>query len=541
ALHAGRPEFRALAEDLRQITAASGVLYEVVEDADGKLHLVQGGTQGVMLSLSGLSMGTDEEGSHGRILLRTTTSPIDITDPSADFTAREHLDRTILIPPEGPPVRLIWTARRDQMPAGTHYRAHYDPAATEMAFNFVNKIKAVPGEHAVIVHGGPGRAFIEGPRPTWSPSHIYPDQLGKALPPIPPNESYRMISCEFDAGDFEESPGARLHGATGRAVIAADTTVWIHSSGIVYAAPKDPANPGRPASQPGTWRRYDDEGAHIAGQPLNGLVPQGGSDTWRSVSGDSDLTHENSAAPSTEAHSAGAEFEESPGLRVTGPSTGTGITHPAAADIRSSNDIIAALQPGFEAAQAVPAGMTLESPPATEPDQQGGGTGQTLPAGVVRFTDEEWAAHRAGVLVRVGQAYDAGLASDAQHTIDPGRQIWSADRLPAHRIVIDNIYNRARDVPNEGKAIFSGGLCGAGKTTVLTGHAGIDRSQYLTISADEIKEEMARIGLVPEIDGLSPMEASDLVHKESSYLARQLALRAQADGKNILWDTQMHS
>ena len=35
------------------------------------------------------------------------------------------------------------------------------------------------------------------------------------------------------------------------------------------------------------------------------------------------------------------------------------------------------------------------------------------------------------------------------------------------------------------------------------------------------------------------MEASELVHEESSYLARQLAIRAQADGKNLIWDITM--
>jgi hypothetical protein len=37
------------------------------------------------------------------------------------------------------------------------------------------------------------------------------------------------------------------------------------------------------------------------------------------------------------------------------------------------------------------------------------------------------------------------------------------------------------------------------------------------------------------------MEASDLVHKESSYIARQLAARAQVDGKNLIWDIQLSS
>jgi predicted ABC-type ATPase len=90
-------------------------------------------------------------------------------------------------------------------------------------------------------------------------------------------------------------------------------------------------------------------------------------------------------------------------------------------------------------------------------------------------------------------------------------------------------------------AIMAGGLGGAGKTTLLDHDLSIDRSNYLTINPDSFKEELAKRGLVPEIPGLSPMEASTLAHEESSYLARQLALRAIADGKNVLWDITMSS
>ena len=38
---------------------------------------------------------------------------------------------------------------------------------------------------------------------------------------------------------------------------------------------------------------------------------------------------------------------------------------------------------------------------------------------------------------------------------------------------------------------MAGGLGGAGKSTVLEKYAGIDRSKYLTINPDDIKEEMA--------------------------------------------------
>jgi hypothetical protein len=37
------------------------------------------------------------------------------------------------------------------------------------------------------------------------------------------------------------------------------------------------------------------------------------------------------------------------------------------------------------------------------------------------------------------------------------------------------------------------------------------------------------------------MEASDLVHEESSDVAKRLARRAQTDGKNVIWDITMSS
>jgi len=37
------------------------------------------------------------------------------------------------------------------------------------------------------------------------------------------------------------------------------------------------------------------------------------------------------------------------------------------------------------------------------------------------------------------------------------------------------------------------------------------------------------------------METSTLAHEESSYLARRLAMRAMAEGKNIIWDITMSS
>jgi predicted ABC-type ATPase len=174
-----------------------------------------------------------------------------------------------------------------------------------------------------------------------------------------------------------------------------------------------------------------------------------------------------------------------------------------------------------------------ETPPAPDDD---------TPADedrILPLTDKEWAEHLTEVRDTLDKARTKGLESHLLYTIDPDHQSWSKERRNLHDSIINDIYDAAKGVPNQGHAIVAGGLGGAGKTTVLTEHAGIDLSNYLMINPDNLKEEMARRGMISEIDGLSPMEASDLVHEESSYLARQIALRAQSDGKNVIWDITM--
>jgi predicted ABC-type ATPase len=157
------------------------------------------------------------------------------------------------------------------------------------------------------------------------------------------------------------------------------------------------------------------------------------------------------------------------------------------------------------------------------------------------LTDAEHADRVRHIRDRLEWARDQRLSTDQQHLVDRKRGIWSPDRRDVHDSIVGDLYEAASDVPCEHRAIMAGGLGGAGKSTVLDKHAGIDRSQYLTINPDGIKEETARRGLIPELDGLSPMEASDLVHEESSHVAKLLAGRAMKDGKNIIWDITMSS
>jgi predicted kinase len=157
------------------------------------------------------------------------------------------------------------------------------------------------------------------------------------------------------------------------------------------------------------------------------------------------------------------------------------------------------------------------------------------------WSDAEHAEHVGEVAALLDKARAEGLATDQQHTIDPAREVWSEQRDALHDSIIEDFYTGASGVPCDRRAIIAGGLPGAGKSTVLENYAGIDRSQYLTINPDDIKEEMARRDMIPPVSGLSPMEASDLVHEESSHVAKRLARRAQADGKNVIWDVTMSS
>lgn len=155
------------------------------------------------------------------------------------------------------------------------------------------------------------------------------------------------------------------------------------------------------------------------------------------------------------------------------------------------------------------------------------------------LTDAEHAEHVLAVEARLAGAVAAGLSTHVQHTIDKRNEVWSYDRRLAHDDIVQALYAKAAAVPCEYRAIVAGGLPGAGKTTVLTEHAGIDLAAYLMINPDLVKVELAVRGLVPRVDGLSPMEAARLAHEESSHLAKRLAHRAHADGRNVIWDVTM--
>src|ERR1700693_772838 len=102
------------------------------------------------------------------------------------------------------------------------------------------------------------------------------------------------------------------------------------------------------------------------------------------------------------------------------------------------------------------------------------------------------------------------------------------------------MYQAAAGVPCERSAAIAGGLPGADKAAALD-QAGVDRSQYLTVSIDAVLDRMAAARLIPEADGLSPLERAGLVHAEAQYLAKRVLLRALMDGRNLILDVSLAS
>jgi len=161
------------------------------------------------------------------------------------------------------------------------------------------------------------------------------------------------------------------------------------------------------------------------------------------------------------------------------------------------------------------------------------------------LTDAEYEAHTEMIEQRTNSALEEGLATDHVHTTvglggtgEWGAH-WSFDRAQQHKEIVNDLYAKAENVPNEGHAVVAGGLGGSGKSTVLKTR--LDPKDYLTLNPDDIKEEMISRGMAPEVEGLSPMESAALIHEESSHIANLLAKRAYADKKNVIWDITMSS
>lgn len=156
-----------------------------------------------------------------------------------------------------------------------------------------------------------------------------------------------------------------------------------------------------------------------------------------------------------------------------------------------------------------------------------------------KYTKEEAAERGKFVNETVSMYIDNGLITSNIHR-DKKTGEYTRARQKFHRKILDELHKKYEHIPSDGKVIFSAGLPGAGKTTVLNmlkdGQNGLDTKDYATVSSDDFKEIFAEKGMIPKIDGLHPMETSTLVHLESSYLADKFLKELGEKKKNIIYD-----
>jgi predicted ABC-type ATPase len=150
-------------------------------------------------------------------------------------------------------------------------------------------------------------------------------------------------------------------------------------------------------------------------------------------------------------------------------------------------------------------------------------------------------AREAFVTQSLADAREQGLETKDRFG-DPSRPSgYTAEREAQQNAILQRLYEEASGVPNNRQALMSGGLGGAGKSYVLANHPDIAQDQYLTINADELKDELIKAGMAPDVPGLTPLEMAGLIHEESSDMSLRLAELAHRDGKNLIWDITMGS
>lgn len=119
--------------------------------------------------------------------------------------------------------------------------------------------------------------------------------------------------------------------------------------------------------------------------------------------------------------------------------------------------------------------------------------------------------------------------------------VWDPERAKQHQAIVEKMLGeQTKTAKKDKQMLIAGGLGGAGKSTTL-GMVGVDQKDYVTINPDDVKEEMAKRGMVPKIDGLSPMEAASLIHEESGDIANAMLRAAEEQGYNVIQDITMSS
>ncbi len=161
-------------------------------------------------------------------------------------------------------------------------------------------------------------------------------------------------------------------------------------------------------------------------------------------------------------------------------------------------------------------------------------------APVQPLTDAEWTVRALAVRDRVDQALAGGLPTHLTQTQDGDGVTWLPARAAVHAQIVGEL-SQAPGVPREGAALIAGGLPGGGKSTLVAQlHLG-DQPRYLLVDKDEIVLAMHRHGLIPDVEGLTPWEAAQLVREEVDHIWNHLMGRLSQDRTNLAINGMMRT
>jgi thymidylate kinase len=160
----------------------------------------------------------------------------------------------------------------------------------------------------------------------------------------------------------------------------------------------------------------------------------------------------------------------------------------------------------------------------------------------VPLDDAEFAERKKHVASQQRQAVREGLDTQHMHTVGHDLKTYTPERAAIHKEIVQEELDKAKDIPREHKAVMTGGLPGAGKSTSLQKLFGKDvDKQYYTVNTDDYKIALAKRGLVPARGGTSPMELHQLAAKESNDLTNLILAAMTERGTNVIVDGTMTS
>lgn len=154
------------------------------------------------------------------------------------------------------------------------------------------------------------------------------------------------------------------------------------------------------------------------------------------------------------------------------------------------------------------------------------------------LNDEEYDRHYEYIRrVRKG-----ATSTHKQHTRTvKGKAVYSEERLEQHEQIVQNLSEAYKDIANEGRVLVVGGITGAGKTTTVRSNPELESEKYASVNPDDVKVEMVKLGMTPNIPGLLPLETDELIKYEAGIITEKVYTKLSVEKKNMVIDRTMAS